>query len=171
MFQSQKVPKLLPNHVPLSKRACRLYEHNHNSSSVYSAEPPLKHLAFGNQPPKMAPKPHVPKCSDPNQPLESSPITPSQYPRKSLRCRRLAAQGHRCGCPVTSWRREQPLDLGGWGGAVFDGFDGTFAPICSRAMRLMLVFSGSVGCDIDQIDAGPGGVTMEQFQRIYVQQR
>lgn len=33
------------------------------------------------------------------------------------------------------------------------------------------VFRFSVGCDIDQIDAGPGGVTMEQFQRIYVQQR
>ncbi len=34
---------------------------------------------------------------------------------------------------------------------------------------LLTQFSGE--CDIDQIDAGVGGVSMEQFQRLYVQQR
>lgn len=41
---------------------------------------------------------------------------------------------------------------------------------CSAiAHEVFLFFAGN--CDIDQVDAGPGGVSMEQFQRIYVQQR
>jgi hypothetical protein len=39
----------------------------------------------------------------------------------------------------------------------------------SVLLRKVTRFAGA--CDIDQIDAGPGGVTMEQFQRIYVQHR
>jgi len=38
-----------------------------------------------------------------------------------------------------------------------------------RHMSLVDCVAGS--CDIDQIDAGPGGVSMEQFQSIYVKNR
>ncbi len=41
--------------------------------------------------------------------------------------------------------------------------------LTNTIVRVIMLYTGD--CDIDQIDAGPGGVSMEQFQRLYVQQR
>jgi hypothetical protein len=46
--------------------------------------------------------------------------------------------------------------------------------ICDACKQLPLssMFHYLVGaCGIDQVDAGPGGVSMETFQSLYVQQR
>jgi hypothetical protein len=43
---------------------------------------------------------------------------------------------------------------------------------CSVCVVSSPVLNSRAGpCDIDQVDAGPGGVTIEQFQKHYVQPR
>lgn len=77
--------------------------------------------------PNDAPDPHVPVCRDPNQPLESSVNPPPLLSRQILKYdfaakRRVGLHVHR----PSPLRRDQPAEqlLGGWGGAVFDVFDG-----------------------------------------------
>jgi hypothetical protein len=57
------------------------------SRSPRRATQPLKSMAMGitDMPPKTPPKPHVPTCLDPNQPLESSPLPPPLSPRPKLK--------------------------------------------------------------------------------------
>jgi hypothetical protein len=78
-------------------------------------------------PPNDVPDPHVPVCRDPNQPLESSVNPPPLLSRQILKCdfaakRRVDLHVHH----PSPLRRDQPAEqlLGGWGGAVFDVFDG-----------------------------------------------